>query len=141
MPVFVKSDNPHYKRGGKHASDNGKSLGTQRTAVRITYLSGNPDSNSPGHLPSVAEIARDGMEPPKTTDEPIVEAGKTIEQSRKQYRKHQSAPYIVRVIIVSLTTGMKFLHLYICTGIESSCKVHILLKCSQKQRQLSSVND
>ena len=91
---------------------------------RSNYLSGNPDSNSPGHLPSGAETARDGMKPPKTTDEPSVEAGKTIEQSRK----HQSAPYIVRVIIVSLITGMKLLHWYICTGIESSCKVHFLLK-------------
>ena len=61
------------------------------------------------------------------------------EQSRKQYREYQSAPYIVKVIIVSLTTGTKFSCWYIRAGITSSCKIHFLLKCSQTQRQLPSV--
>ena len=53
-------------------------------------MSGNLDSNSSGHLPSTAEIARDGMEPPKITEEPSIDAGKTKEEnetveSRKAY--------------------------------------------------------
>lgn len=45
--------------------------------MRIIYISGNPDSNSSGHLTSGAETARDGKELSETLDE--AESGQTIE--------------------------------------------------------------
>lgn len=73
----MQSDNPSCSGREKHTevitSDNGKSLVPTGPALSIVYRSGNPELK--------LLWARDGMEPPKITDNPSIEAGKTTEQN------------------------------------------------------------